>query len=339
MRQLLRHTLAGVFLTLGSFSASSACAAARSDFSLAGSTKPDAKSPTFEPGRRDRVEALHDPVLAGDVPTWYTPGYAQRARRLQALFSGELRFAVKQLGITSKLSLAVLDPTQYGQVERQMPYPTPSVTGDPPTALMPAKWTGGPPDLLPAQSDATPQLMRIVRRHGLDWSTARERAYDLWGGHEFGHSALEAYGINPGTRWLNELIASYVLYAYLQQEHRDWLYLLDIVETGCHIRRAQRYVSLDDLDSKYLEIAAQDVHNYLWYQGQFFERIKTVYARHGVSFLTELRAAFPDDGKTAFASLGNAETLRRLDSIDPDWSTWANSLAALPRTPSGDQKR
>ncbi len=38
-------------------------------------------------------------------------------------------------------------------------------------------------------------------------------ALTIFGGHELGHAILDAYGINPGTRWLNELVASYVLYA------------------------------------------------------------------------------------------------------------------------------
>lgn len=337
-QQILRRTFAAIFLSAVLCCTQSA-RAAKSDYGSAASVTPPPPAQTIEPGRRERVVSLHDPMLAGDVPTWYTPGYEERARRLQALFGGELRFSVKQLGIKSNLSLAVLDSKQYAEVEHQVPYPSPSVSGDPPTALMPATWTGGPPDLLPAQSDATPQLRARIRKRGLTWFAARERAYDLWGGHEFGHSALEAYGINPGTRWLNELIASYVLYSYLQQEHRDWLDLLDIVETGCHIERAQRYVSLDDFDTKYLEIAGGDVHNYLWYQGQFFERIKKVYARRGIRFLTDLRLAFPDDGKTSFASLGNTETLSRLDAIDPGWSIWANSLAALPRVTAKDHER
>lgn len=51
--------------------------------------------------------------------------------------------------------------------------------------------------------------------------------------------------------------------------------------------------------------------------------------RRGIIFLTKVRAAFPA-GARRFA-LGNAETLRRLDAIDPSFSTWAQALGAHSR--------
>ena len=123
------------------------------------------------------------------------------------------------------------------------------------------------------------------------------------GGHELGHAILDAYGINPGTRWLNELVASYVLYAYLASEHPEQLWLIDVLEVGGRPGQPQRYVSLDDLEPNFLQIAVNDPRNYLWYQAQFFEQIKKIYVRHGVEFLAALRQVFPD-GTYKFATLG-----------------------------------
>jgi hypothetical protein len=95
----------------------------------------------------------------------------------------------------------------------------------------------------------------------------------------------------------------------------------------------QECVSLDDFESQYLKLIGGDPHNYLWYQGQFFEQIKKIYARHGIDFLKQIRQAFPE-GESKSALLGNAETLRRLDAIYPAFSAWAESLAAFPRKPS-----
>jgi len=75
----------------------------------------------------------------------------------------------------------------------------------------------------------------------------------------------------------------------------------------------------------------KDPRNYLWYQAQFFEQIKKVYSRHGVEFLAALRRAFPD-GAYKFATLSTAETLRRLDTIDPEFSSWARDLKSMSRT-------
>jgi hypothetical protein len=299
----------------------------------AGTTaKPDPKPARFEGGRLERVKALRDPMLQGSIPTYYTPGYEQRARGLQTFFSEELQFAKQHMSFHLTVSLAVLDSAQYALSEHEAPYPTPSCTGDPPVAMMPVNWTGGL-DVLPKEHDAAAAVRQAVITHHLRWSDARQSAYDLWGGHELGHAILEAYGINPGTRWLNEFIASYVLYSYLASEQPGQLWLIDVLEVGGQPNQLHRFVSLDDLDSHYLQIAVNDPRNYLWFQAQFFEQIKQIYARRGVEFLRALRGAFPD-GHYEFATLGTAETLRRLDTIDPGFSAWARHLESMPRANS-----
>jgi hypothetical protein len=284
---------------------------------------------TFEPGRLERVEALHDPVIEGAVSTWYTRGYLQRARDLQRFITGERDFIKKRLGVRVPLSLAVLNTKQWKLVERQLPYPMPSVSGEPPVALMPADWANGP-GFFPRQRDSDPAMVKAVLARGLRWTDAEHRAMDLVGGHELGHTAVDSYGIVPGTHWLNELLASYVMYSYLQHDRRDLLWLIPVMQAICRVDRPQPHVSLDDFESRYMHILTTDAANYSWYQGQFMEQVQRVYARQGVTFLTKVRAAFPM-GARRFA-LGNAQTLRRLGAIDPSFSSWAKSMAARPRT-------
>jgi hypothetical protein len=83
-------------------------------------------------------------------------------------------------------------------------------------------------------------VRQAVNAHRLPWNEAAGSAYDLWGGHELGHAILDAYGINPGTRWLNELVASYVVYAYLASEHPEQLWLIDVLEVGGRSGQPQR---------------------------------------------------------------------------------------------------
>lgn len=282
---------------------------------------------TFEPGRLERVEALHDPIIKGAVPTWYTQGL-QTARELQSFMTGERDFIRTQIDVRVPLSLAVLDTKQWKLVERQLPYPMPSVSGEPPVALMPSDWTSGP-DFFPKQKDSNPALVKAVLGRGSSWNDASHRAMDLVGGHELGHTAVDSYGIVPGTHWLNELLASYVMYAYLRHERRDLLWLIPVMQAICRVDRSQLHVSLEDFESRYMQILTTDAANYSWYQGQFMEQVQRVYARQGIAFLRKVHAAFPSGAKR-FA-LGNAQTLHRLDAIDPSFSAWAKSLAALPR--------
>jgi hypothetical protein len=293
-------------------------------------TRPATTPATFETGRLDRVEFLHDPVIRGAVPTFYTLGYEQHARDLQRFMTGERDFVKRQLGVDVPLSLAVLDAKQWKRVERQLPYPMPSVTGEPPVALMPANWAQGP-DFFPRQNEVDPGLVKIATAHGLGWAEASHRAMDLVGGHELGHTTLDVFGIVPGTHWLNEFLASYVMYAYLQNDRRDLLWLIPVMQAICRIRQSQPHVSLDDFEVQYMQILSTEPANYSWYQGQFMAQVQAVYRRRGVSFLHEVRKVFPA-GTQRFA-LGNEETLRRLDVIDPGFSTWARSVAALPREP------
>lgn len=305
-----------------------AAAAATPRAPPAASSTPAAK--TFEPGRFQRVEALHDPMIEGTVSTWYTKGYGQRARELQRFIAGERDFIKERLGVDVALSLAVLDPEQWRLVERQLPYPMPSVSGEPPVALMPADWVTGP-GFFPTQKDSDPALVAAARARGLSWNEAGHRAMDLVGGHELGHTALDSYGIVPGTHWLNELLASYVMYAYLQHDRRDLLWLVPVMQAICRVDSPQPHVALEDFESRYMQILTSDAANYSWYQGQFMEQVQRVYARQGVTFLIKVRAAFPA-GARRFA-LGNTPTLRRLDAIDPSFGAWARSLAAHPRAP------
>ena len=288
-----------------------------------------ATSAQFEEGRLERVQALKTPRLDGIVPTYYTPGYQQHARDLQRFVIGEMGFAQRRLGVQLPLSLAVLDRTQWSAVERQLPYPMPSVDGEPPVALMPADWSAAE-DFFAKEGDIDSKTREELAEHHSAWHEAGHRSGDLIGGHELGHAVVTAYGIHAGTRWLNELLASYVLYAYLQSERRDLLWLIDIVQESNHLRLPQHHVSLEDFESQYMDILANDGENYGWYQGQFLERVKSVYSQQGLDFLKRVRTAFPK-GSSPHEQLGNAETLRRLEQFSPGFTAWAASLETRTR--------
>ncbi len=288
-----------------------------------------AASAQFEDGRLGRVQALKTPRLGGVVPTYYTPGYKQHARALQRFVTGEMGFAQRRLAVQLPLSLAVLDKAQWSVAERQLPYPMPSVDGEPPVALMPADWSAAE-DFFRTKATSTSETRDQLAAHHLTWREASHRSGDLIGGHELGHAVVEAYGIQAGTRWLNELLASYVLYAYLQSERQDLLWLVDIIQEGNRLKLPQHHVSLDDFESQYMDILSKDGENYGWYQGQFLEQVKRIYAQQGLEFLQRVRAAFPA-GSSPNHQLGNAETLRRLEQFSPGFSAWAASLATQPK--------
>ncbi len=283
----------------------------------------------FDSGRLERVQALKVPHLNGMVPTYYTLGYEQRARNLQHFITAEMGFAKRRLGVRLPLFLAVLDKVEWSAAERQLPYPMPSVSGEPPVALMPADWSAAE-DFFAKESQVDSKTHEEVAARGLTWLDASHRSGDLIGGHELGHVVVDAYGIDAGTRWLNELLASYILYAYLQSDRRDLLWLVDVVQVGNRLNFPQQHVSLDDFESQYMDVLANDGENYGWYQGQFLEQVKRVYAQQGLGFLKKVRAAFPA-GSSPHHELGNAATLQRLEEFSPGFTAWGTSLETRPR--------
>ena len=213
--------------------------------------------------------------------------------------------------------------------EKQAFFSSLLVDGAPPVALMPADWSTAE-EFFANESDIDSKIREELAAHHLTWREAAHRSGDLIGGHELGHAVVDAYGIQAGTRWLNELLASYVLYAYLQSERRDLLWLIDIVQMSNRVNVPQHHVSLGDFESQYVEILAKDGENYGWYQGQFLEQVKRVYAQQGLGFLKKVRAAFPA-GSSPHHNLGNAATLQRLEQFSPGFSAWAASLETRPR--------
>jgi hypothetical protein len=291
------------------------------------STAPPAE---FGRDRAQRIHALHDPCLKGRIVTCYTPGYRNRAVFLQEFLTGELSFVQQRLRISVPLTLAVLDERQWPLAERELPYAMPSVHGDPPIALVAANWAAAKDFYPTAEVAGNPTLLREIARHRLTWDQANAQTGDLLSAHELGHAVIDAYGIVPGSRWLDEFLASYVWYAYMRERRPEQLWLFDVLQAGNQLERPQRFVTLTELDKNYRAIVESDLqtNNYGWYQGQLIERVRKIYPVRGFDFLKEVRAAFPP-GEAP--QLGSDETLRRIERIDPSFGDWAKVLASKPR--------
>jgi hypothetical protein len=295
---------------------------------------PSAQSTTpasdFGAGRAQLVQALHNPCLNGPIVTCYTPGYRIRALALQAFLRGELAFVRHRLGMPVPLMLAVLDERQWPLAEHRLPYAMPSVHDDPPVALVAANWAAAK-DFFPKPEEIRdPAILQEVARHGLTWDQANAEAGDLLSGHELGHAVIDAYGIVPGSHWLNEFLASYVWYAYISEKRPEQLWLFNVIQAGNQLERPQRFVTLAELDMNYRAIVESDpqTNNYGWYQGQLIARVQRTFLVRGLVFLKEIRAAFPPGDEPR---LGGDEALRRVEQIDPSFSDWAKELAGKPR--------
>jgi hypothetical protein len=284
----------------------------------------------FGADRAQLVRALHDPCLKGRIVTCYTPGYRNRAVSLQQLLTGELSFVQQRLRISVPLLLAVLDEHQWPLAEHELPYAMPSVHGEPPIALVAANWAAAKDFYPKAEEAGNPAVLREIARHRVTWDQANAQAGDLLSAHELGHAVIDAYGIVPGSHWLDEFLASYIWYAYISERRPQQLWLFDVIQAGNQLARPQRFVTLTELDKNYRAIVESDAqtNNYGWYQGQLIERVRQIYPMRGFDFVREIRAAFPPG---ASPQLGSDEALRRVARIDPTFGDWAKGLATSPR--------
>lgn len=289
-------------------------------------------APTAEFGadRARHIQALNNPCLKGRIVTCYTPGYRDRAVSLQRFLTGELSLVQQRLRISVPLMLAVLDEHQWPLAEQELPYAMPSVHGDPPIALVAANWVAAKGFYPTAAEAGNPALLREIAHHKLTWDEANAQVGDLLSAHELGHAVIDAYGIVPGSHWLNEFLASYIWYAYISERHPEQLWLFDVLQAGNQLERPQRFVTLAELDLNYHEIVESDAqtNNYGWYQGQLIELVRKIYPMRGFDFLKQVRVAFPP-GEAP--QLGSDEALRRIERIDPTFNEWAKKLATKPR--------
>ena len=295
-----------------------------------GSQQGTAPSAGFGANRAQLIQALHNPCLQGAIVTCYTPGYRNRALSLQKFLTGELSFVQQRLKISVQLMLAVLDERQWPLAEHELPYAMPSVHGEPPIALVAANWAAAKGFYPTVEVAGNPAVLREITLHRSTWDQANAQVGDLLSAHELGHAVINAYGIVPGSHWLDEFLASYVWYAYISERHPEQLWLFDVLQAGNQLERPQRFVTLTELDKNYHAIVESDMktNNYGWYQGQLIERVRKVYALRGFDFLKEVRAAFPP-GEAPH--LGSDEALRRVELIDPTFGDWAKELASKPR--------
>jgi hypothetical protein len=297
------------------------------------SSSPQSSAPSAEFGanRAQLIHALHNPCLRGRIVTCYTPGYRDRAVLLQRFLTGELSFVQPRLRISVPLMLAVLDERQWSLAEHELPYAMPSVHGDPPIALVAANWAAAKNFYPTAAEAGNRALLQEIARHELTWDQANAQVGDQLSAHELGHAVIEAYGIVPGSHWLDEFLASYVWYAYISERRPEQLWLFDVLQAGNQLERPQRFVTLAELDLNYRAIVESDMktNNYGWYQGQLIERVRKVYSMRGFDFLKQVQAAFPP-GEAP--QLGSNEALRRIERIDPTFSDWAKHLSGKPRT-------
>jgi len=271
----------------------------------------------------EKVQNLKTPSLKNKITVYYSPGYKKRAKEIQPLIEDAMRFYEQKLNLKVDLSVAVLEKAQWQQVT-PIPYGLPWVSDAPHVAFLPATADGVVvSDTLKSKEFFTPAMLQKIKSSGFSFEQAAEKTVDLIGLHELGHTYSQQIGIiSPRpNKWFNEFMASYFAYAYLREKRPKLATLFHTMTADmAAVTPKQKHTTLDDFERLYVEVGPA---NYGWYQGKFFERVAQVYEAKGLSFIEEVRKAFPGDEKE---TLTIDVVLERSEKIAPGFISWSKDL-------------
>jgi hypothetical protein len=271
----------------------------------------------------ERMEAMRLGFHPGDVPVHYSHGFEERALHLAGLLADGMRFYEVELGTTAPVVLAVLDESDWPRVT-PVPYGLPHpFVGDVNVVFLGATADHeAVHDIRRRHADAPLAFAAHLQQTGTSWDEAAALLLDLVGLHELGHIMTGAMGINTHRRWLSEMLASYIGYAYLRSERPELAAIWDgTLETVLQERPA--HTSLADFERLYVAVG---IPNYQWYQAALQQRAREVYDARGIAFVHALAAELPAG---ASGDLSTTALLARLERVQPGFHAWAERLGLL----------
>lgn len=268
------------------------------------------------------VEGLGLELLPGPVPTYYSPGHRDRAEALQAWLRDADAFFQRRLKVAPPFHLAVLTPAHWAAISPG-PYGVPFVTDEYRLVVLPAV-----PELAvvtqiysAARPGLPPSAAADLDALGVSYDEAVRQVLDLIGFHEVGHvyAAELGYRNDNTARWLEELLATYAAYSYLDVAQPASIVVWDALSEAIlgHVEPPSR--SLDDFAGG---VRVLGPAGYGWFQSQFNLRDAVVVRQRPRATWFEQLAAHGLDQDTR--AIPTSELLRRLRGFNPDFTEWAD---------------
>ena len=199
-----------------------------------------------------RIQALGLESLPGRVAAYYSPGARKRAALLQNRFSEALTYYDDRLGVAPTFAIAVLNEAHWKEV-RHVPYGVPGVRGAPYVAYFPSDlrtsvivtgWQA-------AAGRPAPVSERALEAAGVSLEEAPYRLNDLIGYHEVGHVIVSEYGLQQTQSWFDEMLATFVGYAFLRDRRPGEARVFDALMQH-HIETvAPAFRDLDSFNARY----------------------------------------------------------------------------------------
>lgn len=254
---------------------------------------------------------------SGRVETYYSVGAEERAAALQNVFEDALQYFEERLSVSPTVVLAVLNPMDWEYVS-PMSYGAPWASHEPPLVVMPANLDRSVMvQQYPSHDRVSRANLGALADVGLTHQTAPYRFNDLIAYHEIGHLVVYALGLNQNKIWLDQMLATFVGYAYLRDRYPEVARAWDVlVNVNIEALRPD-YRSLDKFEMVHDNTTR---HTYWWFQALFHRRAVELYESRGLNVLSDLRSAGITNEKY---SRNSAELLAELEAILPGFQRWA----------------
>jgi len=251
------------------------------------------------------------------VPTIYSLGFTERAKRLQAGVKKAHRWLERLFRIDAKTYLAVLDDADW-RASCIPPYGRPHTVWDGPRGFIVASYDYHDvmiDAMLRIVAQAPPSLERDFRAlRGADEKNIIRFMDLVVTAHEVCHIFIGERRLAMGPDWLPELFAHYLTYAFLKQtspaDAKVWKLCEDIWASAGDLQ----YRKLEDYEIHHPDMP---IENYLWFQGKFNQRGVQMYNRMGVRFAQRAVEEF---------AVTDREVNRRLNDISGDWGKWIGTF-------------
>jgi hypothetical protein len=259
------------------------------------------------------VGTLDDPK----VPTIYSLGFTERARRLQAGVKRTHRWLENLLGIQGKTYLAVFDEADW-KASCIPPYGQAHTVWDGPRGFIVSSYDYHDAmidAMLRVVAGAPPRLEREFRKlRGADEKNIMKFMDLVVTTHEVCHLFTDMRQIQVEPDWTTEMFAHYLTYAYFHatnpSDAKFWKLCEDIWASQSEVR----YRKLEDYEMHHADMPLE---NYIWYQGKLNQRGVELYNRMGTRFAHKMVDEF---------ALTEQEVYRRLNDISSDFLRWISGF-------------
>lgn len=276
------------------------------------------------------------------ITVYYSPQYESKALKLRSMLEGMMSYFSGSLKVKMNFTLAVLDESQWDRVVSTMqrrdifmlevdkpsglepfrvPYGIPLSSTPPNIIFIPATGDNQPTkSVLSVKATAPEFVIKAIRENGLTYEEAAQKMPDLIGFHEVGHNYVDEYGIHATNTWFREFLAHYFAYTFLSKKYPKTARLFLALHEALIAGIRPKHTSLEDLNNLSTGVGGE---NYGWYQAQLLRMVARVYERKGLSFVSEVKKAFPMSEKD---SVSMEVGLQRLEKIYPGFVEWSKNL-------------